>query len=454
VAARRFAWGSVQVGLPCHGGEIELLRSIRLYEKKRGHRRTCNRKLASASEALVSGVIFLLGCVFFYWLFVSWLVPTWRVNRHFVEHRCQVRDKRITEQVSGDGTLYRPEVKIEYQVQGTIYSIWTYTLPNPFTAGRTDKEATLAAFTVDREYPCWYDPAKPGVAVLQRGCDWWTALWFLVPVSFIVLGGGGLIYNVLNFGTSAERRAAFAPRARSVLFDPTQPLQGDYPNVPDAALVTDSRGTRLAYRLPIAPTHAWFLFFLGFGTAVWNVIIGLLVAGALAAHRPGTAIWPATLGLTPMVLIGLGLLVYFVYRLLVASGIGPTLVEISAHPLLPGHRYRLFLSQSGRLHLSSFEVRLVSEEEATYRQGTNRRTETRCVWKSEVYHAADVEIRPGKPLEIECDLEIPARAMHSFQADHNAVNWTLVVEGKPRRWPRYRRPFPLIVHPAPGSAAS
>jgi hypothetical protein len=428
-----------------------LLRSIRLYEKKRGHRRTGSRKLASAGEALISGAIFLFGCCFLYWLFSSWLLPNWRVNQRFLEHHCQVRDKRIAQQVSGDGTLYRPEVKIEYQVKGTTYSIWTYTLPNPFTAGTADKEAVLAGFVADRQYPCWYDPADPGVAVLQRGCDWWTALWFLVPVSFIVLGGGGLMYSVLHFGASAERRSAIAQRARLDLFENPEAQQAEHPNVPDASLVTDSRGMRLAYRLPIAAADAWFIFFLGFGTVMWNVITGLVVTGAVAALRPGAAFWGPVFGLAPMVLIGLGLLVYFVYRLLVASGIGPTLVEISDHPLLPGHRYRLFLSQSGRFRLKSLEVLLVSEEEATYRQGTNRRTETRRVWKSEVCRSDDVEIRPGQPLEIECDLDIPARAMHSFQADHNAVNWMLIVEGKPRRWPRYRRPFPLVVFPGNGN---
>jgi len=428
-----------------------LIRSFRIYEKKRGHRRTGSPKLAVAAEAIVSSAIFLFGCCLFYWLLTSWLLPNWRVNQRFLQERCKVRDRRLAEQVTKEGTLYRPEIKIEYRVRGTTYSIWAYTLPNPFTPGTSDKEAILAAFAVDREYPCWYDPADPGVAVLQRGCDWWTALWFLVPVSCIVLGGGGLGYSLLHFGASAERRAVLAQRARLDLFEDGQAAAADYPNVPDASLITDSRGTRLAYRLPIAATHAWFLFFLGTGSAAWNVITGLVVAGAVAAHRPGDPLWGPMLGLAPMVLIGAGLLVYFVYRLLLASGIGPTLVEVSHHPLLPGERYRLFLSQAGRLRLASFQVLLVSEEQATYRQGTNRRTETRRVWQSEVYRADDFEIRPGRPFEVECELEIPARAMHSFQADHNEVIWMLIIEGKPRRWPRYRRPFPLVVHPSNGS---
>ena len=428
-----------------------MVRSFRIYEKKRGHRRTGSPKLAVAAEAIVSSAIFLFGCCLLYWLLVSWLLPNWRVNQRFREQRCTVRDRRLDQQVTKEGTLSRPEIKIEYRVQGTTYSIWTYTLPNPFTPGATDKEAILAAFALERDYPCWYDPADPGVAVVQRGCDWWTALWFLVPVSCIVLGGGGLGNSLLHFGASAERRAALTQRARVDLFENGRKTAADYPNVPDAALINDSRGTRLSYRLPITAAHAWFLFFLGSGAVAWNVITGLVVAGAVAAHRPGDPLWGPMLGLAPMVLIGTGLSAYFVYRLLVASGIGPTLVELSDHPLLPGQRYRLFLSQAGRLRVASFQVLLVSEEQATYRQGTNRRTETRRVWQSEVYRAGDFEILPGRPFEVECDLEIPVRAMHSFKSDHNEVNWMLIIEGKPRRWPRYRRPFPLVVQPTNGS---
>lgn len=428
-----------------------MARSFRIYEKKRGHRRTGSPKLASAAEAAVFAAVFVFGCCLFYWLLASWLLPNWRVNQRFVEHRCVVRDRRVAQQVTKDGVLSRPEIKIEYRVQGTTYSSWTYTLPNPFTPGVGDKQATVDAFLPDREYPCWYDPADPGVAVLQRGCDWWGALWFLVPVSCIVLGGAGLAYSMLHYGASAERRSAMAQRARLDLFEDGQAAEEAHPNVPDTALVTDSRGTRLSYRLPIAATHAWFLFFLGAGSVAWNVITGLLVAGAAAAHGPADSLWGPILGLAPMVLIGAGLFCYFVYRLLVASGIGPTLVEISEHPLVPGRDYHLFLSQAGRLRLASFQVLLVSEEQATYRQGTNRRTETRRVWQSKVFGANDIEIRPGRPFEVECKLEIPARAMHSFKADHNEINWLLIIEGKPRRWPRYRRPFPLVVHPSNGN---
>ena len=53
---------------------------------------------------------------------IAWLiVPEWRVNHGFVEHTCKVVEKRVAEVQSEKGLLFRPEVKIEYEVQGVTY---------------------------------------------------------------------------------------------------------------------------------------------------------------------------------------------------------------------------------------------------------------------------------------------------------------------------------------------
>ena len=67
----------------------------------------------------------------------------------------------------------------------------------------------------------------------------------------------------------------------------------------------------------------------------------------------------------------------FMRQLLIASGVGPTQLEISDHPLLPGRRYDLYLSQAGRLTMNFLEIDIVCEEQATYHQGTDTRTERR-----------------------------------------------------------------------------
>lgn len=64
-----------------------MARSLWMYGKKRGHRRTGSRTWGSAGEALFFGFFLLLGSVFLAGLFHMLVVPEWRVNHNFVETR-------------------------------------------------------------------------------------------------------------------------------------------------------------------------------------------------------------------------------------------------------------------------------------------------------------------------------------------------------------------------------
>jgi hypothetical protein len=148
-----------------------------------------------------------------------------------------------------------------------------------------------------------------------------------------------------------------------------------------------------------------------------------------------------------LVLIGLALIVTFIHRLLVATGVGPTLAEISSHPLYSGERCRVFISQSGKLTMNSLRVFLVSEEEATYQEGTATRTESRRVFEQELFKQERFQIEKERPYETEFDLQLPAGAMHSFEASYNKIRWKLVVRGDVAGWPNYERNFPVVVYP-------
>lgn len=439
------------------------VRSFRFYEKKRGHRRTGSSKLGRAGELIASLCLVVAGGLFLYFIAKNWFLPAWRVSHGFVETTCTVLDRRVGETSHGDVTLYRPEVRIEYRVAGTPYRIWTYPVPtlqgplaqgkgqadSLYSPGRTDKQEIINQFIVNREYYCWYDPQAPEVAVLLRGFYWGVWLSLIVPVSFVILGGVGVAHSLLYATTSAERRAALARRAGRL--DPFDDANAaELPKIPDDATITDSPGTTLAYRLPIRTSPAWMLVLLGSACVIWNVLVVVSAGYAINNHLEGRPDWVLPVFLIPFVLVGVGMMVYFVYRVLVANGIGPTLIEISDHPLIPGHSYQVFVSQSGRLQLRSFSVRLVCEEEATYRQGTDIRVQRCLVHDQELIRREALEIHRGTPFEMQCELCVPDTAMHSFRANHNEIRWKLLVDGRLRRWAGYQRDFAVIVHPPTG----
>jgi hypothetical protein len=270
----------------------------------------------------------------------------------------------------------------------------------------------------------------------------------LIPVSFVIIGGGGLVYTLLQWNASIERRALFAQRAaRLDLFDVAG---GDrnFPAVPTDSHVTNSPGTTLAYRLPAAASTSLRLVAVAMATLLWNGIAAIFVVMAVGSMVRGEPDWMLTVLVLPFVAIGLGLLVYFARLVMIAAGVGPTWIEVSDHPLAPGRKYDALISQAGRLKMNSLEMWLACDEKATYRQGTDTRTETRRVYHQRCFAQKEFEIQQALPFEGRSQIEVPEAAMHSFAANHNEVSWKLVVKGSVVGWPDYERVFQIVVSPA------
>ena len=225
------------------------------------------------------------------------------------------------------------------------------------------------------------------------------------------------------------------------------------PGVPDCSDISSSPGTALAFRLPASSSPAWTVFGLLAACVLWNGVVFWFVALALHGHLGGRPNWLLTLFILPFAAVGAALAVFFVRQLLVTAGVGPTLVEISEHPLLPGGECNVFVSQAGRGRLGSLDLHLVCEEEAIYRQGTNTRAETREVFRQSVLRL-EGPASQAAPFEALGAAAVPAGAMHSLRAAHNAIHWKLVVRGEVGGWPAFRRSFTVVVYPRPAPGRS
>lgn len=435
-----------------------MFRGFRFYAKKRGHRQTWSPKLGSLGEALFFGVFLLFGCGGLAVMIVTLLAPEWRANHDFIQTTCKVLDKRIGHTQGEDGMLYRPEFKVSYSASGEVNTTWTtYDIHKTYFSSLAYAQGVLERFDIysperDNRYPCWYDPNDSCTVVLVRGYSWWAWALLAVPVSFIVIGFGGLVYALLTWGKSAERRAAPARRMEESRLFPSNgsTAASAWPDfLPDGVDLTNSPGTKLRYRLPMATSPGWMLFGLLAFCFVWNGILLVGVVMTAADFFSGYPNWFQTVFIIPFAVVGIGALFFLVRQLMITLGVGPTRVEISDHPLHPNGNYRVFLSQSGHLTVEKLSVFLLCEEEAVFREGTSTRTETRPVFRQEIFRREGFEIQSGLPFEAEFELTVPAGAMHSFAAKHNKINWRLVVEGRIARWPDVKRAFPIIVHPAP-----
>lgn len=379
-------------------------------------------------------------------------IAEWRANHEFVETTCTVVAERVAQVETEEGRIkYRPEVVFRYHAGGRDIETAGFDASGVYFTDEQASREALEKFTPGSQYPCWYDPQNPQVAVLERGYSWYAWVIPLLPAALVAIGVGGLIYLFLTWGKSSEHRSLLEQNNRD-RFD-TGAARPRFPYVPDEADAADSRGTVLRYRLPGVPVFS--SFFLTALALAWNAATAWFVIRAIFAFFAGRLDhYVYSPLLLPFVAAG-GYLAYLAGRELLSSvGLEPTVVEISNHPLRPGEQYEVYVSQAGRLTFKRLIVSLVCDEEATYRQGTNSHTHTQRVVQTELYRRESFSIEHREPLAERFQFQVPPGAMHSFQSDHNGVKWKLCVSAELQKWPDFEREFALIVHPPRRGGAS
>ena len=425
-----------------------MARRLRIWEKKRGARSTGSAALGTAGEVAFFAGMFAVGIGAILWVLYSSMVPKWRSYHNYVEIRGTVIDTVVATSDGVGVTAYRPDILIEYTVDGHTYERWTYDIDVAHNGTETVAKEIIGDYAVGEEYRCFYDPSKPGTVVLSSGYHWSFWLLMLVPVSFSAIGGGGLAYTIYQWSVSAERRSAAAKHFGIADGERKSKASGGLPNVPSAGDLTNSPGTKLAYRLPSTIKPVWEVFWLSVFCVLWNSISLVFVILAIRGLWRGEASAALAVVALGFLATGIATVWYLVKQTLATSGMGPTRLEISDHPLKAGGTYSVFFSQAGGREIKSLDLSLVCDEVTTYRQGTDTRTETRRVYEQSLLASPRVSVAKGQNFEAESELNVPNGIMHSFKADHNEIQWRLRVEGKVDRWRQYDRSFPVMVHPS------
>lgn len=442
------------------------MRLPRFFGKKRGHRRTGSQAWASLGDAAFHAALLAAGLVFGGLLLSGVAVPEWRMNHQFEATEGLVVGKglmrrRVVEPTGTTTSNWQPTLLVRYETAGGAFESWSRSPRSTITADRDAAVERLETWQLGSRVPAWYDPADPGVVVLERGFNW--PMWLLtlvLPGALVTFGGSGLLRALVRWGASEERRAVaggivgtLAPLTAAVRQDP------GHPTIPACDDHINSPGTVLAYRLPIDSPEGWTLIGFGMFAALWNAVLVVLGINAGIDLLGGRTDWLLLGLLVPFAVVGVAGIVVFARRLVIATAIGTTQVEIGGQPLRPGTSFDVLLAQGGTGTLESLALTLEAEEQATFRLGTDTRTERLIVCRQPVAAWQAVQLSPGTRFEARFTATIPATAMHSLSTEHNAVRWMLVVRGTPSRWPAFVRTFPVVVFPAdppggPGSATS
>ena len=294
------------------------------------------------------------------------------------------------------------------------------------------------------------------------------ALQQVLALVLIAIGAFCIARLLWHVGVSAERRGAIATRANELeMLTEIRRHRGDLPTVPRDQY-SPQAGRDQPFRLIPSRRNIWGLIAtaifsvtlvaiatvlviivataFGFGTTEWSTQLEQRLAENQLdtfSNRP----WLAAAWLIPICLAAIWSIFQFYCQLLKLTGIGQTSIEVSGYPLNPGRTYQVSLSQAGRVRLKLLDVSLVCEEEATFNQGTDIRTENSEVYNQRLFRQRGISIHPGAPFKTEFELAIPADAMHSFKSPNNRVQWKIVVTGQAKSWPRLRRNFTVSLYP-------
>ena len=259
-----------------------------------------------------------------------------------------------------------------------------------------------------------------------------------------------VFYSALGqIGRIAPRPgAAHPPRAarrRRPRLSPSLPT-----GVPDCSEITSSPGTRLAYRLPLAGSPAWDMFGLLLACLLWNGIVAASFVLAVGGHLAGRPDWLLTLFIVPFLLVGVAFIVLFVrqmfadhrYRTDVA---GIPAIRSTRQRDGPGVRLAIRPRENPRPGTCFWWC----EEEATYRQGTNTRTETHQVYRQEVAQSEEADGGGTMPLEASDTRRAAGRhALVQGRTQRNSME-----AHRPGRCTRQRRVSTFLRHCRPPRSA-
>ena len=340
--------------------------------------------------------------------------------KSWTETEATVIWSKVHSQSSDDGTTYRPDIFYRYQFEGQSHLSNNFSLTRSSSSGYESKKAIVDAHPRNHRFSCYVNPKKPWQSVVKRKLGW-SALFGLFPLPFMAIGYGGL-WSLLFRANKDKPKSSSSDRS----YQPSH---------------LSSSGKK---KTPNKSSGRWGKFFGHlFFALFWCGITSVFVVIAWKNWISGNPEWFLIIFIIPFVLVGLGSLLSLPYTLLAIFS--PRFdYEFEKDEFQPGLATKFQWKQNGGSgRLTSLNVTLVGQEQATYKQGTNTSTSTSTFYQKEIFQS----VRLSEMTANSCDLILPADALPTLQGKNNRIIWTLNFEGKVNKRPKVKESLPLTLNP-------
>lgn len=363
-------------------------------------------------------IFFFIGAAFLYSMVGSW--PKMIASSSWPSVQCTILNSRIFTHEGDDSDTYSIDVFYEYEVNGIPYRASRYSWVGGSSSSHKHYRDLKKKFSKGSKHPCYVNPDDPREACLSPG--WSNMAWIaLVPLIFMLVGGGGMFFAVTHWARARHGTITPIGRPKS-----RATRAADLSWLPDLA---DRAGP-----CELKPQKSPLAKFIGaaFVAILWNGIAG--------------AIWWFTGHWFLLLFLAFGLIIVAVavHAGLAMFNAQPHLVI--ADPSIPlGGRLELDWQLIGNVNaIRNWRIWIEAVEEASYTRGTDTITDNHTIHEVTLLETEDTREMTGGHLET----SIPEHLMHSFEATHNKVVWTLKVHGDIRFWPDIQESFPITIVPA------
>lgn len=377
-------------------------------------------------------IFFFAGVAVGYFLFLGPFMD-FMTSDTWVEAPCAVVSSRVVENRGEDGTTYRPEIVYKYDYLGKPYESKRYDFFEVSSSGRRSKQKIVDAHPPGKKTVCYVDPTDPSTSVLNRDFSW-SFLFILLPLVFILVGGGGMYWGFVALVKSPTATEADITEWKPDEIKAAQ-LGADSP-VP---LAEHSGPVELKPETTALGKVGCSLFVALF----WNGITSIFVFKVYSDWAAGRSPWFETIFMLPFVAVGLGLIGAVFYYIMASFNPKP-IMRISDATIPLGTTAELewrFAGNTGSIQKMTID--LIGRESATYRRGTDTITDTEDFYQETLFEAFDAfDMQEGR-----VDVSIPTDTIHSFEGGNNSITWHLEVKGDIALWPDVNQSFSIFVLP-------
>lgn len=388
---------------------------------------------------LFGGIFFAAGAAFLW--FVA-LVPFIKSNSSgdWIETLCTITSSEVQESRSDGSSTYKPQVEFEYVFQEQIWVSESYDFTE-LNRSRSRCREIVADHPPGTQSRCFVDPNNPDQAVIVRGYDF-SWLGSILPLVFVFMGLAIMFGSFFsdNSKSISGRINKSSDRSVTLGLTPRSPESTESLHPGDV----EDQNWDLPQKLrPKQSRIGGFLLVL-FAAVFWNGIVIFMACGVLRDFKGLNGFgWLPLLFGVPFAIVGLIIVAGAVRGF--AALFNPTVeLAFSTGAVGRGENVDIAWQLGGRVsRIRSLKIGIEAKETAIYRRGTDTITDEHVFHNIPIAELTDPqEIQFGS-----ATIDIPVDTMHSFEADHNRIEWSVVLHGEIPFWADIQETFDFRVKP-------